>query len=133
MSEDRSGYLLIEDHGNVRRLYLARAQAAQGSFSGNFAHVLGRLEAAHAPRHRIPVVALHTAIFALGNGHRGDRTVRPPVFADEAVRVGENFVAGRGVERSTVRILYPGICRQCGAFSTACVVDALLTGQRVDI
>src|SRR5262249_27816094 len=54
-------------------------------------------------------------------------------FADKAVRVGENFASGSGVERATFGVLDARIEVECGFFGAARVLDALGSGQRVDI
>ena len=60
-------------------------------------------------------------------------TIRTAVFADEAVRVGENFVAGGGVERSAFGILDARIEIERGFFGAAGVVDAIWAGQRINV
>ena len=55
------------------------------------------------------------------------------VFADEAVRVGENFVSGGGVEGSAFGILDAGIEIERGLFGAAGVVDAVGAGERVNV
>ena len=98
VSEDRSRNQRIENDRHLRGLHLARAQPPQRALGSDFADVLGRLQLLQAARHRIPVIALHAAVFRLRDGNRRNRTIRPPVFADESVRVRENFVPGGGVE-----------------------------------
>ena len=72
-------------------------------------------------------------VFGLRDGHGRHRAIRPPVFADEAVRIRENFVAGGGVERSAFGILDAGIEIERGFFGAAGVVDAIGAGKRVDV
>jgi hypothetical protein len=65
--------------------------------------------------------------------NRGDGTVRPAVFADEAVGVGQNFVAGGGVERSAFRVLDARVEVERGFFGATGVVDAIGARQGVDV
>ena len=86
--------------GTLRRLYLAPAQAPQGALRRDLAYFFGRFQPAQIARHREPVIALHAAIFGLRDGHGRHRTIRPAILADKSVRVGQDFVAGGGVERT---------------------------------
>ena len=103
------------------------------AFGSDFADMLGGIEAAQLARDREPVIALHRAVFSLRNGDGGNRTIRPPVFADEAVRVGEDFVPSGGIERSAVRVLDARVEIERGFFGAARVVDAFFAGQRIDV
>ncbi len=123
----------IEDDRNLLSFDFARAEAAKGALGSDFADVLGRLEAIQAAGDRVPVVALHGAFFILRDGDGGDRAIRPAVFADEAEGVGENFVAGGGVETSAFGILDARVGIERGLFGAAGVGDALLAGQRIDV
>ena len=67
------------------------------------------------------------------DGNGSDRAIRPAVFADEAVRVGQNFVAGGGVERSAFGILDARIEIERGFFGAAGVVDAIGAGQGINV
>jgi hypothetical protein len=69
----------------------------------------------------------------LRDGNGGDGAVRPAVFADEAVRVGQNFVAGGGVERSAFGILDARVEIERGFFGAAGVVDAIGAGERINV
>ena len=131
--EDRGRDHGVEDDGNVLRFYFARAEAAKRALGGDFADVLGRLEAIQAAGDRVPVVALHGAFFILRDGDGGDGAIRPAIFADEAERVGEDFVAGGGVETSAFGILDARVGIERGFFGAASVGDALLAGQRVHV
>ena len=84
-------------------------------------------------RDRVPVVALHGAVFRLRDGNGGDGAVGARVFADEPVRVGQDFVAGGGVERSAFGVLDARIEIERGFLGAARVVDAIGAGQRVDV
>ncbi len=81
----------------------------------------------------IPVVALHRAIGSLRDRDRCHGTIRSAVFADETVRVGENFVSGGGVEGSAFGVFDAGIEVERGLFGAAGVVDAIGSGKRIDI
>ena len=131
--EDRGGDHGIEHDGNVRGFYFARAEAAKGALGGYLADLFGRFEFGQSAGDGIPVIALHGAGFGLRDGNGGDRAIRPAVFADEAVRVGEDFVAGGGVEGSAVGILDARIEIERGFFGAAGVVDAIGAGERVDV
>ena len=119
--------------GTLRRLYFAPAQAPQGALRGDLPYFFRRFQPAQIARHREPVVALHAAGFRLRDGHGGDRTIRPAVLADESVGVGQNFVAGGGVERSAFGILDARIVVERGLLGAAGVVDALFAGKRVHV
>ena len=49
------------------------------------------------------------------------------------MRVGENFAAGRGIERAAVGILEARVGVERGFFSAASVIDTLGAGKRIDI
>ena len=100
---------------------------------GNFAYFFGRFEPAQVARDRVPVVALHAAIFGLRDGHGSDRTIGPAILADKSVRIGQDFVAGGGVERSAFGILDARIEVERGLLGAARVVDALFARKRVDV
>ena len=119
--------------GTLRRLYLAPAQAPQSTLRGDLPYLFGRIQPAQIARHREPVVALHGAVFRLRDGHGRDGTIRPAVLAYESVRIGQDFVAGGGVERSAFGILDARIVVERGFLGAAGVVDALFAGQRVDV
>ena len=123
----------IEHHRHVRGLHLARAEASQGAASGFSSDLFRRVELRQAARHRIPVIALHAAAGVLRNGHHCDRTVRPPVFADKAVRIRQHFSAGGGVERSALGVLDAWVGVEGSLFGAARVLDALGAGQRVNV
>ena len=127
------GHHGIEHDRDLRGLHLARAQAAQGALGGDLAYFFGRIQPAQIARDREPVVALHGAVFRLRDGHGGDRTIRAAVLADESVGVGQDFVAGGGVERSAFGILDARVVVERGFLGAAGVVDALFAGQRVHV
>jgi hypothetical protein len=64
----------------------------------------------------------------LRDGHGDNLAIRPAVFAYESVRVGENLVAGGGVERSAFGVLDARVVIERGFLGAAGVVDALLAG-----
>ena len=74
-----------------------------------------------------------TPLSSCAIGHSRDRTVRPAVFADEAVGVRQHFSAGGGVERSAFGVLDARIGIERGLFGAARVLDALGAGQRVNV
>jgi len=123
----------IEDHWHVRGLRLARAQTAERALGGYPAHLFGGFQPAQSARYGEPIISLHRAVFVLRNGNRGNRAVRPAIFADETVRVGENLVAGGGVERSAFGILDAGIEIECSFFGAAGVVDSIWAGQGIHV
>ena len=55
--------------GHLRSLGLARTQAAQGALGCDLADLLGRFEFRQGARHRVPIIALHRAVFGLGDGN----------------------------------------------------------------
>ncbi len=133
MTQDGGGDHGIENDGNLRGLYLAPAQPPQRALGGDLAHLFGRVQTAQIAGDRKPVVALHAAGFRLGDGNRCDRAIRAAVLADESVRVGQNFVAGGGVERAAFGILDARVVVERGLLGAAGVVDALFAGKRVDV
>src|SRR5262249_32321258 len=88
----------IEDDRNLLRLDLARAQATKRALGGDFAYMLRRFKSGEIARNREPVVALHRPLFVLRNRNRRDRAIRASIFANKAMRIRKNFVAGGGVE-----------------------------------
>ena len=133
MFEHGSGDHGIEHDRHMRGLHLARTQTAQRAAGGFFADLLRRFELGQAARHRIPVVALHVALLVLRDGHGRNRTVRAAILADKAVRIGQHFSAGGGVERSAFGVLDARIGVERGLFGAARVLDALGAGQRVNV
>ena len=133
MTEDGSGDHGIENDGDMRRLHLARAKAPQGALRGDLADFLGRFQASQIARDGEPVVALHGAGFRLRDGNRRHRTIRPAIFADESMRVGQDFVTGGGVERAAFGILDARIVVERRFLSAASIVDALFAGKRIHV
>ena len=119
--------------GTCGGLCLARAQAAQRALGGDLSDFLGRIQLLERARDRVPVVALHGAIFRLRNGDGRHRAVGASIFADESVRVREDFVSGSGVERSAFAVLDARIEIERGFFRATRVVDAIGAGQGVDV
>ena len=131
--EDRARDHRIEDDRHLRGLHLARAQTAQGALGGDGSHLLGRFQRPEIARHREPVIALHGAALGLRDGNGGNRAIRTPVLADEPMRVGQNLVAGGGIERSAFGILDARIEIERGLLRAARVVDALCAGKRINV
>ncbi len=81
----------------------------------------------------VPIVALHLAIGGLRNGTGGDGADGAAIFADKAARVGENLVAGAGIEGAAAAVGDARIGREtCGIGATR-ERDAVGSGQIVDI
>ena len=100
---------------------------------GDFADVLGRFEFGQRAGDGEPVIALHRAIVGLRDGNGGDGAVGAAVFADESVGVGEDFVAGGGVEGSAFGVFDARVEIEGGFFGAAGIVDAIGAGERVDV
>ena len=133
MFEDRCGNHGIEDDGHLRGLGFTRTEAAQRAFGRNLADMLGRFEFREHARDREPIVALHRSIFGLRNRNGGDGAIRAAEFANEAMRVGQDFVASSGVKRSAFGILDARIEVERSFFGTARVIDAVGAGERIHV
>jgi hypothetical protein len=65
----------------------------------------------------------------LRDGNGGDGAVGAAVFADESVGVGEDFVAGGGVEGSAFGVFDARVEIEGGFFGAAGIVDAIGAGE----
>src|SRR6185369_9591459 len=123
----------IKHDGNFRGFYFARAQAAKRALGCDLADLFRRIELREVARYREPIVALHIACVILRNRYGGNRTIRATIFANESVRVRQDFPPGGCVERSTFGILDAGISVERGLLSAARIVNAFFAGQGVDV
>ena len=117
----------------MRGFHFARAEAANGAAGSLFADIFGGIELGQAAGNRIPVIALHVAAFVLRDRDGGNRAIGAAIFADEAMRVGENFAAGGGVEGCAVGVLEARVKIERCFFGAAGIVDAVGAGERIDI
>ena len=133
VTDQASGHLGREDDWDALRGDTTRIQSPYSATGGLGADGLRRFEFRESARRRVPVVALHLAVFRLRDGDSGDRGVGTAVVADEATGVGKYLASSGGVEASSVTVLDAGIGGERGGLGAAGVVDALIAGKRVDV
>ncbi len=114
-----------EDDGGFLRGDAARAEAAEGAARGFVADGFGVFELGGGAGVRVPVVALHVAVFVLRDGRGGEAAVAAAVFAEEAAGVHHDLVGGGGVEVAAAGVLDAGVVGECGGFGAAGDLDAL--------
>ena len=101
--------------------------------SRDLADVFRGLESRKTPRHVVPVVALHGAVVGLHDWNRDKGAERPAVLAEKPERVGQDAMAGRGVEGTALRVLDAGIVVERSLLRAAGVVNALGSRKRIDV
>ncbi len=127
------GELGGEDDGSFLGFDLARAEALQSAACGFAADLFGVFEFGDGACVREPIVALHVALFVVGDGRCGEAAVAAAVLADEAAGVHHDLVRGCGVEVAAAGVLDAGVVGKGRGFGAAGDLDALGGGHLVDV
>ena len=106
-----------------------RAQPAQRPARRLAADLVGVFELARGARARVPVVLLHVAGGVLRDRRGREAAVGAAVLAEEAARVGQDLVRGRGVEVAALGVLDARVVGHRGGLDAARDLDAL--GRRL--